>query len=126
MRRNLTDAGARGSGAGAANTRPASKPRASRGVRPVRWDISLAGVLPVPWVRIYMNPTCTDHSAARYYTRVAVDLASSDRLPGYGPNSLFTSRSRRGLPASAQRQMMNPGRSARFTPSTARRTANRT
>ena len=64
MKRKLTDAGARGTGAGAATTRPASKPRVSRAMRLVGWDISLAGVLPVPWVHIYMRPKCTDHSAA--------------------------------------------------------------
>ena len=45
MRRKRTDAGARGSGAGAATTRPTSRPRVSRAERPVGRDISLAGVL---------------------------------------------------------------------------------
>ena len=54
MRRKRT-AGARGSGAGAAITRPARKPRASKATRPAGRDISLAGVFSVPWIRVYIR-----------------------------------------------------------------------
>ena len=62
-KRKHTD-GARGSGAGALITRPARKPSVSKVIRPVEWDISLAGVLPVLLARTYIRPMCARHTGA--------------------------------------------------------------
>jgi len=70
MKRKLTD-GARGSGAGAAITRPGRKPRVSKVMRPVGWDISFVGVLPVSLVRAYIRPTCAGHSGSVHCTQAA-------------------------------------------------------
>ena len=54
--RKLTDASLRGVGAGAATTRSASKPRVSKVVRPVGWNISLVEVLSMAKICFYMSP----------------------------------------------------------------------
>ena len=90
MRRKHTD-GARGSDAGAAITHPASKPKVSKVMNPVGWDISWDGMLPVPWARFYIRPTCARHSgnvlctqAAGYYASRLVSFRYNciGRFPG--------------------------------------------
>ena len=93
MRKHTAEA--RGSGAGAATTCPARKPRESRVIRPVGRDISLAEVVPVHWVRVYIHTPRPDHSGnvcctqpAQYHISRSVPFCYVDRFPQ--PDPTFT------------------------------------
>ena len=66
-RRKLTAASLRGVGAGALAAYSASKPRASKAVRPVGRNISLGGVIPMVQIHTYMGPMGAEHCGSVSY-----------------------------------------------------------
>jgi hypothetical protein len=72
-----------GVGAGAATTRFVSRTRTSRLARPVGWNMSLAGVFPMPPVSVYMCPTSAGCSRRASTTTESADDEITDLLVGF-------------------------------------------